>query len=94
MMSRYSVEAGQQAQKFLLFTLVGIGRAPGVDEAVGVDNEPELQCITVAENDCAQTESADHTADRVERFNLCARDVHGLGRAGNVGDDQVRASTA
>jgi len=91
MTSRYSVEARQQAQKLLLFTLVGIGQAPGVDGAVGVDNEPKLQCITVAENDCAQTESADHTTDRVERFNLRARDIHRLGRAGNVGDDQIRA---
>jgi hypothetical protein len=61
MTSRYSVEARQQIEKLPLFTLVGVGKAPGVDGAVGVDNEPELQCITVAENDCAQTESADRT---------------------------------
>jgi hypothetical protein len=77
-----------------LFTLVRIGQAPRVGGTVSIDNEPELQCIAVAENDCAQAESADHTTYRVERFNLRARDIYGLGRAGDVGDDQVRAGTA
>ena len=42
-MPKYSVEAGQKAQKLLLFTLAGIGQAPRVGRAVGVDDETELE---------------------------------------------------